>query len=175
MAIGCFASEPSVRLVPAKAPELTAPVPTNIHERAFYKHRGAWPIYADAHYRFDYVLTTNEAAVFVAKTDRNPQGEQWKRITEVSLKNAKLGHSDALVSVYWDFSQSYRGKEYAPMPLRTGSDGVSGYPIFPDKIEFDREREVYSVWFGTKDVRDPTSPTKLEIRKKDLDEAFKQK
>ena len=154
--VGCSKVRPSVRLSPAPSP------------------RTSVPIYADSHYRFVLVMHGTEAEVLVANTTENLPGDPWKRITEVSLRNAKLGHSPTTVEIYWDFSKSYRGREYAPMPLRTGSDGYSGFSVLPDLIEFDANRSVYLVWFSTINTTDDTVPTRLEIRKEDLDEAFKQ-
>jgi len=144
------AAEPSVRLEPQAAPQ------------GPFGH----VLGGDSRYQFVWGFRKPDVLVHDLLHDN------WKRITEVSLKNAKLGRSPATVSISWDFSEIYRGKAYAPLPLRTGSDGVSGNVVFPDKVECDTGRSVYLLWFTTKDTppatNDPFS-TRLEIRKQDLD------
>ena len=71
-----------------------------------------------------------------------------------------------------NFSKTYVGREYVPLPLRTSIDGTSGFVILPDDIQFDDGRGVYVLLFGTS-WHDDGFITRLEIRRKDLDEAFK--
>lgn len=181
LASGCSTYQPSVRLESALAPQENPQAAgrsriTSLLESVRAPQESSIIGGSDRYQfvRFRHKPNTPEMEIRVLVHDVSQ--DKWKRITEVSLKNAKLGYSPRTVSVYWDFSKNYRGKKYAPVPLRTGSDGVSGYSIEPDKIEFDVSRSVYLLWFTTKntpeDAGDPYS-TRLEIRKKDLDDAFK--
>ncbi len=173
---GCASIKPSVRLEPCQPPKIfeqSNDIKQIILDNEKHKREDMYfTIYADANYQFGCVRNETNDIVLVF----SQACQRWQRITEVSLKNTKLGHNPRSVPVYWDFSKSYQGKEYAPLPLRTGSDGLSGYFVSPDKIEYDGDRAVYLLWFTTEQgavPKDDTVPTKLEIRKKDLDEAFK--
>jgi hypothetical protein len=153
---GCATDKPSVRLAPAQAPQ------------------GKFSqIYGDAHYRFvgaNRSLDNAGAEVLVCNLAR----DQWKRITEVSLANSKLGHQPKLVHAYMDFATIYQNRDYVPLPLHANADGSTGLAVLPDKIEFDAGRAVYLLWFNS-GLRDDAATTKLEIWKKDLDKSFKGK
>jgi hypothetical protein len=153
---GCAINKPSVRLAPAQAPQ-------DIFSQ----------IYGDDHYRFVQANRTPDntrADVLVCNLARN----QWKRITEVSLANSKLGHQPMLVHAYMDFVTIYQNRDYVPLPLHASADGSTGLVVLPDKIEFDTGRAVYLLWFNS-GLRDDAAITKLEIRKDDLDKSFKGK
>jgi hypothetical protein len=153
---GCAINKPSVRLVPAQAPQ-------DIFSQ----------IYGDDHYRFVQANRTPDntrADVLVCNLARN----QWKRITEVSIANSKLGHQPMLVHAYMDFVTIYQNRDYVPLPLHASADGSTGLVVLPDKIEFDTGRAVYLLWFNS-GLRDDAAITKLEIRKDDLDKSFKGK
>lgn len=155
---GCTSVQPSVRLASSQTPD-------NFKQ-----------LYADANFQFSFVRHDTRADVFVFSQAR----QQWKRITEVSLANAKLGQSPKLASINMDFAYVYKGRDYAPLPLR---DTTGDYAILPDKIEFDANRKIYLIYINSnwRDVSVTTESeiqritTKLEIRKKDLDELFKTK
>jgi hypothetical protein len=154
--VGCATNKPSVRLEPAQAPQGESS-----------------QIYGDAHYRFVQANRTpcnTQADVLVCNLARN----QWRRITEVSLANSKLGHQPQLVHAYMDFVTIYRNRDHVPLPLHAGADGSTGLAVLPDKIEFDAGRAVYLLWFNSLWHED-AAMTKLEIRKKDLDKSFKGK
>lgn len=133
-------------------------------------------IYSDSDYQFGFLRHDTRADVLVFSQAR----QQWKRITEVSLANAKLGQSPKLASINMDFAYVYKGRDYAPLPLH---DTTGAYAILPDKIEFDANRKIYLIYFNSnwRDVSVTTKleiqriTTKLEIQKKDLDELFKTK
>jgi len=155
---GCTSVKPSVRLESRQ-------LPGNFKQ-----------IYADSHYQFGFTRHDTRADVLVFSQAR----QQWKRITEVSLANAKLGESPKLASINMDFAYVYQGRDYAPLPLH---DTTGHYDILPDKIEFDANRKIYLIYFNSnwRDVSVTTESevqritTKLEIQKKDLDELFKTK
>jgi hypothetical protein len=153
---GCAANKPSVRLVPAQAPQ------------------GKFSqIYEDTHYRFVEANRSPDnarAEVLVCNLARG----QWKRITEVSLANSRLGHQPKLVHAYMDFATIYQNRDYVPLPLHAGADGATGLAVPPDKIEFDVDGAVYLLWFNS-GLKDDAAMTKLEIRKQDLDKSFKAK
>ena len=154
---GCTAdNKPSVRLAPAQAPQGT-----------FSR------IYGDDHYQFVQANRTPDntrADVLVCSLARN----QWKRITEVSLANSKLGHQPMSVHAYMDFAAIYQNRDYVPLPLHANADGSTGLVVLPDKIEFDAGRAIYLLWFNSS-LRDDAATTKLEIQKNDLDRLFKGK
>jgi hypothetical protein len=155
---GCASNKPSVRLESCHSP------------RNFKK------IYADSNYQFGSMRHDTQADVLVFSQRR----QQWKRITEVSLADAKLGESPRLASINMDLAYVYKGRDYAPLPLH---DTTGHYDILPDKIEFDSNRKTYLIYFNSnwRDVSVSTESaaqritTKLEIQKKDLDAAFKTK
>jgi hypothetical protein len=153
---GCVASKPSVRLEPAQAPQ------------------GKFSqIYEDAHYRFVQANRSpdnTQAELLVCTLAR----DHWKRITEVSLADSRLGHQPKLVHAYMDFATIYQNRDYVPLPLHANADGSTGLAVLPDKIEFDAGRAVYLLWFNS-GLRDDAATTKLEIWKKDLDKSFKGK
>ena len=158
---GCIPAKPNVRSVRLES----CPSPGNFKQ-----------IYADPHYQFGSMRHDTRVDVLVFSEAR----QQWKRITEVSLANAKLGGSPRLASINMDFAYVYQGRDYAALPLH---DTTADYDILPDKIEFDTDRKVYLIYFNSnwRDVSVTTESeiqritTKLEIQKKDLDEAFKTK
>ena len=129
-------------------------------------------MYTDAHYQFVWVeraQETTEVDVLV----HNVSEDEWKRITGVSLADGKLGGpSPKGCAINMNFSKIYGGREYVPLPLRTSVDGTSGFVILPDDIQFDGGRGVYVLLFGTS-WHDDAFTTRLEIRRKDLDEACK--
>jgi hypothetical protein len=153
---GCATNKPSVRLAPAQAPQ------------------GRFSqIYEDDYYRFVQSNRTPDNAqadVLVCNLAR----DQWKRIAEVSLANSKLGHQPMLMHAYMDFVTIYQNRDYVPLPLHASANGSTGLVVLPDKIEFDRGRAVYLLWFNS-GLRDDAAMTKLEIRKEDLDKSFKGK
>jgi hypothetical protein len=154
--VGCATNKPSVRLEPAQAPQ-----------------GGFSEIYRDNHYRFvqgNRTPDNTQVDVLVC----NLAQAQWRRITEVSLANSKLGHQPKLVHAYMDFATIYQGSNCVPLPLHASADGLSGMAVLPDRIEFDTGRAVYQLWFNSL-WHDEAATTKLEIRKKDLDQAFKGK
>jgi hypothetical protein len=154
--VGCATNKPSIRLEPAQAPQ------------------GKFSqIYGDNHYRFvrsDRALDGTEVDVLVCNLAR----DRWRRITEVSLANSKLGHQPQLVHAYMNFVTIYQNRDYVPLPLHASADGSTGLVVLPDKIEFDAGRAVYLLWFNS-GLQDDAATTKLEIRKKDLDKSFKRK
>ena len=155
---GCISIKPSVHLESCQSPG-------NFRQ-----------IYADSNYQFGFMWHDTQADVLVFSQAH----QQWKRITEVSLANAKLGQSPKLASINMDFAYVYKGRDYAPLPLH---DTTGAYAILPDKIEFDAKRKIYLIYFNSnwRDVSVTTKleiqriTTKLEIQKKDLDELFKTK
>ena len=155
---GCASVERSVRLE-------SCPAPGNFKR-----------IYADADYEFGSVRHEVQAEVLVFSRGRR----EWKRIAEVSLANARLGGSPRLAQINMDFAYVYRGKEYAPVPLR---DTTGDYPIFPDKIEFEAQRKIYLIYFNsmwrdvsvTNESEIQRITSKLEMRKRDLDASFNAK
>jgi hypothetical protein len=153
---GCATNKPSVRLEPAQAP------------------RGKFSqIYEDTHYRFvqaNRPPDNMQVEVLVC----NLASDQWKRITEVSLANSRLGHQPKLVHAYMDFATIYQNRDYVPLPLHANADGSTGLAVLPDKIEFDAGGAVYLLWFNS-GLKDDAAMTKLEIRKQDLDKSFKAK
>ena len=154
---GCATNnKPSVRLEPASAPQ-----------------GGISEIYRDNQYRFVQANRTPDntrADVLVCNLARN----QWKRITEVSLANSKLGQQPKPVHAYMDFATIYQNRDYVPLPLHASADGSTGLAVLPDKLEFDASRAVYLLWFNSIWHED-AAITKLEIRKKDLDKSFRGK
>ena len=124
--------------------------------------------YSDSEYQFGLVGTPTGVLVFSQKW------RQWKRITKVSLENAKLGHQPRMAEIYMNFSQIYKNADYAPLPLRTSMDGAGGFSIQLDKIDFDGNRNIYLMVFNS-NWHDDAITTILEIRKKDLDESFNAK
>jgi hypothetical protein len=103
--------------------------------------------------------------------------EKWLRIVEISTINAKLGRNPNAAelkaigdsigpSVGWNFEGQYRKSRYVPMPLHT-----SGSIVFPERIQFDLARGVYTCWSG-ESWRTEAAVTKLEIRAEDLQSAF---
>jgi hypothetical protein len=151
--VGCATNKPSVRLEPAQVPQ------GNFSQ-----------IYGDAHYRFVQANRTPDntrADVLVCDLTRN----QWRRITEVSLVNSRLGHQPTSVHAYMDFVTIYQNRDYVPLPFHASTDGSTGLVVLPDKIEFDAGHAVYLLWFNTLWHED-AAITKLEIRKKDLDKSF---
>ena len=153
---GCATNNPnpSVRLAPAPAP------------------KGQFSqIYKDTHYQFVEANRSSDntrVEVLVCNLACN----QWRRITEVSLADGKLGHQPKLVHAYLDFVTIYQNRDYVPLPLHASADGTTGMAVLPDKIEFDKGRAAYLLWFDT-GLQDDAAMTKLEIRKKDLDKSFK--
>jgi len=152
---GCAAYRPSARLEPASAPQ--------------GKSR---QIYGDDRYQFFWGIPTPDGT-WADVLAHDLSSGHWKRISEVSLANGKLGHQPkANAEIYMDFAAIYGGREYAPLPLRTSMDGSSGFGILPDKILFDAHGEVYQLFFSST-WSDDAVTTRLEIRRKDLDDAFK--
>jgi hypothetical protein len=155
---GCTSVQPSVRLESCQSP-------------GNFKQ-----IYADSNYQFGFMRQDTRANVLVFSQTR----QQLKRITEVSLANAKLGGSPRLAQINMDFAYVYQGRDYATLPLH---DTTGDYDILPDKIEFDTKRKIYLIYFNSnwRDVSVTTESeiqritTKLEIQKRDLDELFKAK
>ena len=153
---GCATRQTSVRLEPA-------PPPIGV----------ARPLYEDSHYRFvqaDSTQDRTQAEILVCHLARG----QWGHITEVSLANGRLARQPKLAHTYMDFAAIYQGQDYIPLPLHTGTGSADGLVVLPDKIEFDANRAVYVLWFNSS-WQDATAASKLEIRKKDLDQAFKGK
>jgi hypothetical protein len=158
---GCVSTRPKVRSVHLES----CPSPGNFKQ-----------VYADSHYQFGSVLHDTRADVLVFSQAR----QRWKRITEVSLAHAKLGGSPMLAQINMDFAYVNQGRNQAALPLH---DTTGHYDILPDKIEFDADRKIYLIYFNSnwRDVSVTTESeiqritTKLEIRKIDLDAAFKTK
>jgi len=152
---GCHSTGPSVYLDTCPSP----PSPDKLKQ-----------IYADSDYQFVWATHDTQATVLVFSQKKRG----WKRIAKVSLENARLGHQPRVAQIYMDFSKIYRGKDYAPLPLRTSMDGTSGFSIPPDKIDFDANRNVYRVFFNSS-WHDDAVTTQLEILKSDLDGLFNEK
>ena len=126
------------------------------------------PLYSDSEYQFCLAFTSPGLLVF------NQKRREWKRVAKVSLENAQLGHQPRAAEIYMNFSSIYKNKDYAPIPLRTGLDGTSGFSILPDKVDCDTNRSIYRIFFNS-NWRDDALTTVVKIRKQDLDESFSSK
>lgn len=156
------ASDPSVIVAPAAAPE-----------------RNATLLYEDDEFRFisrhfgdarDSGGTT-DASLFVQSTHTG----RWLRILAVSTAGGRFGRSDvsdspartALLrtSVVWDF-RALASRPFADQPLRT-----SGSVVFPDAIRYDAATGRYSLHYHSSwDI--PDAETVLHLRRADLRAGF---